>query len=167
VEKCSGSGEDTNVGSFAGSGMIQICGVEPEVGTVQMWTFVPEVGMVQMWGVAAEVRMVQMWGVIPEVRIVQCVTLNREWEWYKYGEFCTGSGMVKMLGVVYRKWNGTNVGSCIPEVEWYKCGELYTGSGDGTHMGMYRMWALCKCEEVSEAGRAQMWGVVPEVATVQ
>jgi hypothetical protein len=34
-----------------------------------------------------------------------------------------------MWGVVYRKWNGTNVVSCIPEVEWYKCGELYTGSG--------------------------------------
>ncbi len=64
----------------------------------------------------------------------------KEVEWYKCGELYTGSGMVQMWGVVYRKWNGTNAGSC-------------TGSGDGTDVG--------SC--IPEVGTIQMWKVVPEV----
>ncbi len=67
MEKCSGSGKDTNVRSFAGSGMIQICGVVPEVGTVQMWGDGPEVRMVKIFGVVPEVATVQQWGVVPGV----------------------------------------------------------------------------------------------------
>ncbi len=66
-----------------------------------------------------------MWGVVPEVGMVQI------WE------VAPGVGMVQMWGVVYRKWNGINVGSC-------------TGSEIGKNVGswLYRKWEWYKCEEL-------------------